>query len=55
MEPRKKEIVKLLSSTLSNTAVIGFGLAIYENRLIALLAGISALIIAVILTWRAES
>ena len=45
--------VSLVSAMLANTAVIGFGLAIYDNRPAALVAGILAAALAII-TWRAE-
>lgn len=55
MDNRKKEIARLIASTLSNVAVIGFGLAIYESRPLALLAGLLAIALAMFLTWRSES
>lgn len=55
MERRKKEIVKLLAGMFCNVAVIGFGLAIYESRPLALFAGIFSIALAILLTWRSES
>jgi len=49
-----KSVAKLISAILANTAVIGFGLAIYDNRREALTAGILAVVLAIIITWRAE-
>lgn len=54
MDNRKKGVARLLATTLSNVAVIGFGLAIYEDRPLALLAGLVAIALAITLTWRAE-
>ncbi len=54
MNQQEKAVTKLIAGTLSNISVIGFGLAIYENRPIALFAGILAVFLAVVLTWRAE-
>lgn len=54
MNAQEKEVTKLVAGTLSNIAVIGFGLAIYENRPLALMAGILAIGLAIALTWRAE-
>jgi len=54
MDQQKKAITKLIAGTLSNISVIGFGLAIYENRPLALCAGLIAIVLAITLTWRAE-
>lgn len=54
MDRPKKAVAKLIAGTLSNIAVIGFGLAIYESRPLALIAGILAVGLAVGLVWRAE-
>lgn len=54
MDKQKKAVANLIAGTLANIAVIGFGLAIYESRPLALIAGILAVGLAVILTWRAE-
>ena len=51
---QSKEVAKLLTVTLSNIIVIGFGLAIYEDRPLALVAGVLAITLAVGLIWRAE-
>lgn len=54
MDNQRKEVAKLIAGTLSNVAVVGFGLAIYDNRLGALVAGAIAIAIAIGITWRAE-
>lgn len=54
MDKQKKEVTKLIAGALANVAVIGFGLAIYESRPLALAAGILAISLAIALTWRAE-
>jgi hypothetical protein len=54
MTNQGKSVAKLISAILANTAVIGFGLAIYDNRREALTAGILATVLAIIITWRAE-
>ena len=54
MTKQGKADAKLISSTLANTAVVGFGLAISENRIGALFAGMIAVAIAIGITWRAE-
>ena len=41
----KKEVARLIAVTLSNVSVIGFGLAIYDNRPLALVAGTIAIIL----------
>jgi len=54
MTNQGKGIARLISGILANTAVIGFGLAIYDNRYGALTAGVLAVTLAIIITWRAE-
>lgn len=54
MDKQKKATASLLAGTLSNISVIGFGLAIYESRPLALVAGILAISLAIALVWRAE-
>ena len=54
MNKQQKAVSKLLSFTLANISVIGFGLAIYENRHLALLAGILAICTALLIEWRSE-
>jgi len=54
MTNQGKSVAKLISAILANTAVIGFGLAIYDSRREALTAGILAAALAIIITWRAE-
>lgn len=54
MNNQKKEVAKLIAATLSNVAVIGLGLAIYEGRIGALIAGVLSIILAIGITWRAE-
>ena len=54
MDKQKKATASLLAGTLSNIFVIGFGLAIYESRPLALVAGILAISLAIALVWRAE-
>lgn len=54
MDKQKKAVAKLIAGTLSNISVIGFGLAIYESRPLALVAGILAIGLAIMLAWRAE-
>ena len=54
MTNQGKGVARLISGILANTAVIGFGLAIYDNRPGALTAGILATALAIYITWRAE-
>jgi len=54
MTNQGKGVARLISTILANTAVIGFALAIYDNRLEVLTAGILATALAIIITWRAE-
>ncbi|MDL2291483.1 hypothetical protein LJC09_05215 [Desulfovibrio sp. OttesenSCG-928-F20] len=54
MDNRAKAVAKLISSILANTAVVGFGLAIYGDKTEALIAGMLAAVIAIAITWRAE-
>jgi hypothetical protein len=54
MTSQSKGVARLISTMLANTAVIGFGLAIYDNRTGALTAGILAAALAIFITWRAE-
>ena len=54
MTNQGKSVAKLISTMLANMAVIGFGLAIYDNKHGALTAGIIAATLAMIITWRAE-
>ena len=54
MTNQGKGVARLICAMLANTAVIGFGLAIYDNRPGALTAGMLAAALAIIITWRAE-
>jgi len=54
MTNQGKGVARLISGILANTAVIGIGLAIYDTRYEALLAGALAAAIAIGITWRAE-
>jgi hypothetical protein len=54
MDKQKKAVAVLVAGTLANVAVVGFGLAIFENRFSSLLAGVIAIGAAILLTWRAE-
>ena len=54
MTSQGKGVARLIAGILANTAVIGLGLAIYDDRLEAATAGISAMILAAIITWRIE-
>jgi hypothetical protein len=54
MSNQKKAVATLIAGTLSNLAVVGFGLAIFENKFSSLIAGLIAMAVAVVITWRIE-
>jgi hypothetical protein len=54
MTNQVKSVAKLISTILANTAVVGFALAIYDNKLEALTAGMLATALAIYITWRTE-
>jgi hypothetical protein len=50
----KKEAARLIAGALANLSVVGFGLAIYENKFVSLVAGMVSILMAVYLIWRIE-
>ncbi len=52
MDNKSKAIAKLTTSVLANVAVVGFGLAIFEQRAWCAVVAIFTFLIACIIEWR---
>lgn len=54
MRTNAKSVAKLTATTLSNISVVGFGLAIFDQRWWCALVAMGAFAIAIIITWRMD-
>jgi len=55
MDQKRKSLAGYAASILGNVAVIGIGLAFYEQKWWSLFAAIVAAILGGLITWRSEN